>query len=154
MRGWQLVYEAEEVSEILVFCSELTWHVTERILSGHILFHCILPGLRIFFVLEVFFIKTCDSCELPYLLVHRYPYQSHSNFLTVNVYWWCSSGFWDHVDLVDASVSEKHTVSILRLKMAMVCFSEMLASTNESTRPQNPEEHHHHPHHHENLKSH
>jgi hypothetical protein len=35
-----------------------------------------------------------------------------------------------------------------------VCFSETLASTDESTRRQNPEEHHHHLHRHENLKSH
>jgi hypothetical protein len=36
--------------------------------------------------------------------------------------------------------------------MEIVCFSEMLASTDESTRRQNPEEHH--PHRRENLKSH
>jgi hypothetical protein len=32
------------------------------------------------------------------------------------------------------------------LKMETVCFSEKLASTDESTRRQNPEEHHHHHH--------
>jgi hypothetical protein len=40
------------------------------------------------------------------------------------------------------------------LKMETVCFSETLASTNESTRRQDPEDHHHHPHRRENLKSH
>jgi hypothetical protein len=40
------------------------------------------------------------------------------------------------------------------LKMETVCFSKMLASTDESTWRQNPEQHHHHPHCHENLKSH
>jgi hypothetical protein len=39
------------------------------------------------------------------------------------------------------------------LKMETACFSEMLASTGESTRRQNSEEHHH-PHRRENLKSH
>jgi hypothetical protein len=39
------------------------------------------------------------------------------------------------------------------LKMETVCFSETLATTDESTRRQNPEEHHH-PHRRENLKSH
>jgi hypothetical protein len=29
------------------------------------------------------------------------------------------------------------------LKMETLCFSETLASTNESTRRQNPEQHHH-----------
>jgi hypothetical protein len=38
------------------------------------------------------------------------------------------------------------------LKMETVCFSEMLASTDKSTRHQNPE--HHYCHHRENLKSH
>jgi hypothetical protein len=39
--------------------------------------------------------------------------------------------------------------------METVCFSETLASTDESTRRQNPEEYHHHqPHRRENLKSH
>jgi hypothetical protein len=36
--------------------------------------------------------------------------------------------------------------------METVCFSETLASTDESTRRHNPEEHH--PHRRENLKSH
>jgi hypothetical protein len=36
--------------------------------------------------------------------------------------------------------------------METVCFSETLASTDESTRRQNPEDHH--PHRHENLRSH
>jgi hypothetical protein len=41
------------------------------------------------------------------------------------------------------------------LKMETVCFSETLASTDESTRLQNPEDHHHHHlHRRENLKSH
>jgi hypothetical protein len=39
------------------------------------------------------------------------------------------------------------------LHLQSLCFSETLASTDESTRRQNPEEHHHHPHHRENLKS-
>jgi hypothetical protein len=38
--------------------------------------------------------------------------------------------------------------------METVSFSKMLASTDESTWCQNPEEEHHHPHYHENLKSH
>jgi hypothetical protein len=38
--------------------------------------------------------------------------------------------------------------------METVGFSETLASTDESTRRQNPEEQHHHPHRRENLKSH
>jgi hypothetical protein len=38
--------------------------------------------------------------------------------------------------------------------METVCFSETLASTDESTRRQNPEEEHYHPRHSENLKSH
>jgi hypothetical protein len=37
------------------------------------------------------------------------------------------------------------------LKMETVCFSETLASTDESIRRQNPEEHHH-PHRRENFK--
>jgi hypothetical protein len=45
---------------------------------------------------------------------------------------------------VDANVSEKHTVSIFRaedaLKMETVCLSETMASIDESTRCQNPEE--------------
>jgi hypothetical protein len=40
------------------------------------------------------------------------------------------------------------------LKMETVCFSETLASADESTRRQNPEEQHYHPHRHENLRSH
>jgi hypothetical protein len=40
------------------------------------------------------------------------------------------------------------------LKMETVCFSETLASTNESTRRQNPEEEHYHLHRRESLKSH
>jgi hypothetical protein len=56
-----------------------------------------------------------------------------------------SSGLWRRLDsLVDANVLEKHTVSIFRAE-------EMLASTEESTRRQNPEEHHHR-HCRENLK--
>jgi hypothetical protein len=42
------------------------------------------------------------------------------------------------------------------LNMETVCFSETLASTDESTRRQNPQEHHHHhhhPHRRDNLKS-
>jgi hypothetical protein len=42
---------------------------------------------------------------------------------------------------------EIHIVCIFRasaLKMETVCFSETLASTDESTQHQNPEEHHHH----------
>jgi hypothetical protein len=80
----------------------------------------------------------------------------------LNIWLWCSSGFWHRVDsLVDASVSEKHTVSIFRaevlcelsvLKME-TCFSEMLTSTGESTQHQDPEDQHH-PHHCENLKAH
>jgi hypothetical protein len=47
-------------------------------------------------------------------------------------WWWCSSGFWRHVDsLVDANAPS----SGLKL-------SEMLASTDESTRCQNPEQQH------------
>jgi hypothetical protein len=42
----------------------------------------------------------------------------------------------------------------LGVKMGTVCFSETLASTDKSTRHQNPEEKHHHPHCHKNLKSH
>jgi hypothetical protein len=39
------------------------------------------------------------------------------------------------------------------LKMETICFSETVASTDESTRRQNPEDHHHHhPHRRENLK--
>jgi hypothetical protein len=38
--------------------------------------------------------------------------------------------------------------------MESVCFSETLASTDDSTQRQNPEEHHHHPHCRENLRSH
>jgi hypothetical protein len=38
--------------------------------------------------------------------------------------------------------------------MKTVCFSEMLAYTNESTQCQNPEEQHHPPHCRENLKFH
>jgi hypothetical protein len=38
--------------------------------------------------------------------------------------------------------------------METVCFSETLASTDQSTWCQNPEEHHHYRHHCENLKSH
>jgi hypothetical protein len=34
------------------------------------------------------------------------------------------------------------------------CFSETLASTDESTRRQNPEKRHHHPHRRQNFKSH
>lgn len=53
----------------------------------------------------------CDSCELPYLPMHRYPYCSHINFLMVNVYW-CFSGIWGYMDsLVDAIVLEKLTDS-------------------------------------------
>jgi hypothetical protein len=37
--------------------------------------------------------------------------------------------------------------------METVCFSETLASTDESARPQNPEEQQYHPHRRENLKS-
>jgi hypothetical protein len=40
------------------------------------------------------------------------------------------------------------------LKMETVCFSETLASTDESTRRQNTEEQYHHPHCRENLKFH
>jgi hypothetical protein len=46
----------------------------------------------------------------------------------------------------DANVSEKHTFSISpfpALKMETVCSSETLASTDESTQRQNPEEKHH-----------
>jgi hypothetical protein len=45
-------------------------------------------------------------------------------------------------------------ISIFRaeVKMETVCFSKTLASTDESTRRQNPKEHHH-PHRRENLKS-
>jgi hypothetical protein len=39
------------------------------------------------------------------------------------------------------------------VKMETVCFSETLASTNESTRRQNPKEQHRHVHRRENLKS-
>jgi hypothetical protein len=35
----------------------------------------------------------------------------------------------------------------------ILCFSETLAFTGESSRCQNPEEQHHHPHRRENLKS-
>jgi hypothetical protein len=78
---------------------------------------------------------------------------------------WCSSGFRCRGDSsVDASVSEKHTVAILRAevtmlgsssaqKMETVCFSETMASSDESIRRRNPEEQHHHPHRRENLKS-
>jgi hypothetical protein len=38
--------------------------------------------------------------------------------------------------------------------MDPVWFSETMASTDESTRRQNPEEQHHHPHRSEKLKSH
>jgi hypothetical protein len=63
-------------------------------------------------------------------------------------WWWCCSGFWHRVcSSVDANISEKHTEG---LKMETVCFSKTLASTDESTRRQNPE---HHPHRRENLKS-
>jgi hypothetical protein len=73
------------------------------------------------------------------------------------------------------NVSEKHMVSIFRveltmlvsggiekglkegktsaLKVEIVCISETLASTYESTQLQNPEEQYHHPHRRENLKS-
>jgi hypothetical protein len=44
--------------------------------------------------------------------------------------------------------------TISALKMDTVCFSETLASTEESTRRRNPEEQNHHPHRRENLKSH
>jgi hypothetical protein len=60
--------------------------------------------------------------------------------------WWCSSGFWDRVDLsVDTRVSEKHAVSIfsperfgetycLHLQTwRWRCFSETLVSTDDST---------------------
>jgi hypothetical protein len=40
-------------------------------------------------------------------------------------WWWCSSGFWCHVDSVDAKILEKHTVPIFR--------AEMLVFTNKST---------------------
>jgi hypothetical protein len=45
-------------------------------------------------------------------------------------------------------------VVVEALKMETVCFSEMLASTDELTRRKNPEEEHHHPYRRENLKSH
>jgi hypothetical protein len=70
--------------------------------------------------------------------------------------WCCSSGFWRRLDWsVDISVSEKHTVSIFSnedgyilspsalLKMETVFFLETVASPDESTRRQNPEEHNH-----------
>jgi hypothetical protein len=44
---------------------------------------------------------------------------------------------------VHANVSKKHTVSIFKAEALTVCFSETLASTDESTRRQNPEERHH-----------
>jgi hypothetical protein len=40
------------------------------------------------------------------------------------------------------------------LMVERICFSETLASTDESTRRQNPDHHHHHPHRCENLISH
>jgi hypothetical protein len=39
------------------------------------------------------------------------------------------------------------------LRMEKVCFSETLASTDESTRRYKPEEQHHHPHRRDNHKS-
>jgi hypothetical protein len=62
--------------------------------------------------------------------------------------------FWDCTPSVDSNVSEKLTVSIFstkggdvmclspssELKVETVCSSETLASTDESTRRQNPEE--------------
>jgi hypothetical protein len=49
--------------------------------------------------------------------------------------------------------SSTSSIATSTLKMETVCFSEMLAFTNESTRRQNPEKHHH-PHCRENLKPH
>jgi hypothetical protein len=58
--------------------------------------------------------------------------------------WWSSSGFWRRVDSsIDANVSEKHTVSIFSPEDGDSMFSETLASTGESTWPQNPDENHH-----------
>jgi hypothetical protein len=51
--------------------------------------------------------------------------------------WCCSSEFWRRV------------YSSVGLKMEIENFSETLASTDESTRRQTPEDHHHHPHHRE-----
>jgi hypothetical protein len=48
--------------------------------------------------------------------------------------------------------SESH-LTTSTLKMERACFSETLASTNQSTQCLNPKEHHHNHHHHENLKS-
>jgi hypothetical protein len=40
--------------------------------------------------------------------------------------WWCSSGYWHHVDSsVDGTVSEKHTVSIFRAEVAMLGSGEI-----------------------------
>jgi hypothetical protein len=45
------------------------------------------------------------------------------------------------------NVCDNDAIATSAQKMATVCFSETLASTDESTRRQNPEEQHqHHPH--------
>jgi hypothetical protein len=62
--------------------------------------------------------------------------------------------FLRHVDSsVDATFQRNILSKSSVQKMETVSFSEMLASRDESTRLQNPEEHHH-PHRRENLRSH